>query len=241
VWFSDGGACSNLPIHFFDGLIPARPTFAINLVGETRVQKVDPADQSKNVWMPHSNAEGLGERWNRFADRPSLVGFFRALVYTMQNWVDGMQLTAPGYRDRIVHIRRTQDEGGLNLNMDPKVIHRMSDRGAAAGQKIREDFDWDNHVWIRLRSVLDICDRAFQDLKDGVLVDPKMRALVAQLLAEHTGSSVPEDNAPVTPEQADEMRRLFQKLEELMKTHVVPYTDDAAPDPTPELRVRPKL
>ena len=30
-WFSDGGICSNLPIHFFDQPLPLRPTFAIDL------------------------------------------------------------------------------------------------------------------------------------------------------------------------------------------------------------------
>ncbi|MCG8346353.1 MAG: patatin-like phospholipase family protein [Chloroflexales bacterium] len=31
-WFSDGGICSNFPIHFFDSWFPTRPTFGINLV-----------------------------------------------------------------------------------------------------------------------------------------------------------------------------------------------------------------
>ena len=31
VWFSGGGITSNLPVHFFDALLPTRPTFAINL------------------------------------------------------------------------------------------------------------------------------------------------------------------------------------------------------------------
>lgn len=30
-WFSDGGICSNFPIHFFDNWFPTRPTFGINL------------------------------------------------------------------------------------------------------------------------------------------------------------------------------------------------------------------
>lgn len=30
-WFSDGGICSNFPIHFFDSWLPTRPTFGINL------------------------------------------------------------------------------------------------------------------------------------------------------------------------------------------------------------------
>jgi predicted acylesterase/phospholipase RssA len=30
-WFSDGGICSNFPIHFFDAWLPRRPTFGITL------------------------------------------------------------------------------------------------------------------------------------------------------------------------------------------------------------------
>jgi hypothetical protein len=30
-WFSDGGICSNFPIHFFDAWLPTHPTFGINL------------------------------------------------------------------------------------------------------------------------------------------------------------------------------------------------------------------
>ena len=31
LWFTDGGFCSNFPIHLFDAALPSRPTFAINL------------------------------------------------------------------------------------------------------------------------------------------------------------------------------------------------------------------
>jgi hypothetical protein len=240
-WFSDGGACSNLPIHFFDALMPGRPTFAINLVGEAPNRKVDPNDQARNVWMPSNNLQGLSETWSRFASRPSLVGFFGALLNTMQNWVDGMQITAPGYRDRIVHIRRTGSEGGLNLNMSPDVIRRMSLRGEKAGERIVEDFDWDNHVWIRLRSVLDISDSALRGLSDGLMADAARRALIERLVQEHTGLEVPEDNAPITPAQAGEMGALLELFEELLQAKQQSYSDEAAPDPTPELRVRPKL
>lgn len=33
VWFTDGGFCSNFPVHLFDAALPTRPTFAINLSG----------------------------------------------------------------------------------------------------------------------------------------------------------------------------------------------------------------
>src|SRR4051812_48408139 len=44
-WFSDGGICSNFPIHFFDHWLPTRPTFGISL-GEM------PAAQVSTVTRP---------------------------------------------------------------------------------------------------------------------------------------------------------------------------------------------
>lgn len=38
-WFSDGGICSNFPIHFFDNWLPTHPTFAINLATSDDVDK----------------------------------------------------------------------------------------------------------------------------------------------------------------------------------------------------------
>ncbi len=35
-WFSDGGICSNFPIHFFDSWLPTHPTFGINLTAMPR-------------------------------------------------------------------------------------------------------------------------------------------------------------------------------------------------------------
>ncbi|HWW77034.1 MAG TPA: hypothetical protein VNZ44_16655, partial [Pyrinomonadaceae bacterium] len=33
-WFSDGGICSNFPIHFFDAWLPTRPTFGVTLTSQ---------------------------------------------------------------------------------------------------------------------------------------------------------------------------------------------------------------
>jgi len=236
-WFSDGGACSNMPIHFFDTIIPDRPTFAINLLYQ---EAVSPNDQSQNVWMPSNNTQGLSERWNRIEGR-GLMGFLGALLDTMRTWNDSMQMTAPGYRDRIVHIFHTRDEGGLNLTMPPERIRLMGLRGEEAGKRILQDFDWDNHLWVRLRSVLGVSDPELARLREGPLKDPAARALFARLLAEHTGAQVPEDNAPVSGAQATELPALLHLFEELLGAKQQKYDDEAAPNPAPELRVRPRL
>jgi predicted acylesterase/phospholipase RssA len=168
-WFSDGGICSNLPIHFFDALLPSRPTFALDLTAPHPDHPVQfpPFGAGKserdNVWMATSNIGGIAATWARF-DRPGrrfpLFSFLSAIIDTMQSWNDQLTSHYPGYRDRIVHISHTADEGGLNLDMKDQVITRLSARGAAAGEVLRERFDpatgpgWANHQWIRYRSLL---------------------------------------------------------------------------------------
>src|SRR5579863_4811469 len=47
VWFSDGGVCSNFPLHLFDSPLPRWPTFGINL-RDVR------ADRESRVWTPET-------------------------------------------------------------------------------------------------------------------------------------------------------------------------------------------
>jgi len=51
-WFSDGGICSNFPIHFFDSPLPRWPTFAINLFPKPAGT---PAETLARPWMPADN------------------------------------------------------------------------------------------------------------------------------------------------------------------------------------------
>ena len=71
------------------------------------------------------------------ATRPTIIGttgdFAHAILDTMQNWSDSMQAHVPGYRDRIVAVEHTKDEGGLNLDMDRCTILRLAARGHSKG------------------------------------------------------------------------------------------------------------
>jgi predicted acylesterase/phospholipase RssA len=152
-WFSDGGISSNFPLRFFDSPLPRWPTFGMNL----KAPHPDHLDETEFVWLPSTNGQGLQPSWNRFDHGPSvarLVGFFSAIVDTMQNWRDNMESRMPGYRNRIVHISQRPDEGGLNLDMEATVIQRLSERGRRGGIRLREEFDWNNHAWVRYRSYL---------------------------------------------------------------------------------------
>ncbi|WP_147918490.1 patatin-like phospholipase family protein [Ruania zhangjianzhongii] len=163
-WFSDGGLCANLPVHFFDSPLPTRPTFAINLGQLPDGAQADP-DPAKNVYLPTNNIGGGYRTWRTLSPigLGGLFGFLNALVETARSWVDEAQLVLPGYRDRVVLIRHTKDEGGMNLAMPPEVVSALADRGHAAAGRLVDVFagpqpgqvpthGFDNHRWIRLRT-----------------------------------------------------------------------------------------
>ena len=144
VWFSDGGLASNFPIHFFDALLPSRPTFGINLADP------HPDHPDRLVHRPRGNASGLTPRAHAF---DSVFGFLGAVYATMHDWVDGMALPAPGFRDRIVDLRTAAGEGGMNLKMTGATIESLGRRGDDAANEF-EDFDFDNHRWVRYRTAM---------------------------------------------------------------------------------------
>lgn len=174
-WFSDGGLSSNFPIHLFDGPIPTRPTFAIDLDAFPSFQTEDPQNESNNVWMPDDNHGGTTETWTRFENaqpdvpaKPNLGGFFSAIFNALQNWQDNTQSRVPGFRDRIVHVYLNAHEGGINLNMSSDVLTKLAARGTAAGARLISNFskpdpsscadqivqptNWDNHRVVRYRT-----------------------------------------------------------------------------------------
>jgi predicted acylesterase/phospholipase RssA len=165
-WFSDGGLTSNFPLHFFDVPLPLRPTFGINL-HPAAVSMSEDDEPSRLVYMPSRNASGIGfaARFNDFErEKGSVVGFFGALFDTARNWGDTELMAMPGYRDRIVHVGLRPGEGGLNLKMPKKAIREVAERGERAGEMLTDRFGrnpspnieltWDNHRWIRYRSLM---------------------------------------------------------------------------------------
>lgn len=185
-WFTDGGVCSNFPLHFFDSPLPRRPTFSIDLT-----QKPNGTLNSDLIpEMDNVNGVLPVDRWNRFdlnvfADSKrsaeekgnfgKLLGFAGTLISTMQNWNDATQGRLPGYRDRIARIPLTSEQGGLNLNMPPERVTFLTDQGEKCADVLLNHFDvpavhpkmtWENHRWIRIRSML----AAFEKMIDETLI-----------------------------------------------------------------------
>ena len=183
-WFSDGGISSNFPIHFFDRLIPGRPTFAINLRPFRLEEAPDPIDQGRNVSMATTNRDEIKDWWYRLPERREhalvkdtrLPSFLMAAVRTMQIRVDEAQMRAPGFRDRIAHVKLSDDEGGMNLTMPPERVEALTERGERAARLLRKAYTapagaqaitWENHRWVRLRTALSVLEQMHKDFADG--------------------------------------------------------------------------
>ena len=178
-WFSDGGICSNFPVHLFDSYLPRWPTFGINL------KAFDPDDTAHEygVWMPDQNKAGVKAMWNRFdagGGLKSVVGFLGAIVNAARDWGDNTLLPLPGYRDRIVHISLDEEtEGGTNLDMAAPIIQALAGAGPRRGDarpalrppRITDVLTWDNHRWIRFRSLMALFEDMIEEL-DTALEHP---------------------------------------------------------------------
>jgi predicted acylesterase/phospholipase RssA len=191
--FSDGGLSSNFPIHFFDRMLPGRPTFAISL---------DEYDEKRNqhgsVWLPKSAGSGVEIPIIPFQ---GVIGFLMRLVDSAKDWQDNLQGTLPGYRERIAHVVLKPEEGGLNLAMDQKTIERLAGYGQEAGEILRSEFDLDQHKWrrflvamARMEETLDDIATAYKGGQDGSEAFAKFLDRHAKFLASlashanHSGS-----------------------------------------------------
>jgi hypothetical protein len=268
-WFSDGGITSNFPVHFFDAPIPRWPTFAINLreYPRTRKPKCDeceegqsPCDQGQSVWTPASNRGGILEGWRAGLEAgpglKPLIAFGHSIIDTMQNWTDNTQLVVPGYRDRVAHVFRTHEEGGINLNMPACRITALTERGRIAGERLATRFSltpppgevltWANHRWVRYRTSMALVQdllyrfrRAWKELAvpgDG-LYPAKGDLSYDDLLA------LDPKGAPGYPFDGQHPFAVAQTANLLDLSAALDTGGDFArdaPRPRPELRVRPR-
>lgn len=254
-WFSDGGICSNFPVHFFDGYLPRWPTFGINL------KPFDPDDRTRRnaVWMPETNDSGTTVLWNRF-DRAgglaSVGGFLKAIVDAARNWSDSTLLPLPGYRDRIVHVSLDEaTEGGMNLDMPEETIRALAERGEEAGRRLIRHFadpsydgelTWDNHRWVRFRSLMALIEDMLDDinvaLKRPAPGDKGYDELVGRGPDDPPGSYRLHD-----PGQrkfaVDRLEQLAEMIDDWLGTHSSNYQfrKGNVPRPRPSLRIGPDL
>ncbi len=183
LWFSDGGLSSNFPIHFFDSPLPCWPTFAIDLLpGAPQGAGLPPSTPGHYapgaVVMESAAPPGTVNPWNKLdcgGARGNVLAFASSILDAARNWQDVTLGTLPGNASRIVGIRLSADEGGLNLNMPPAVIEKMSGLGLSAGDTLLNVFvasggdapGWKAHRWLRYRAIMAAHTRWAQGYQDG--------------------------------------------------------------------------
>lgn len=251
-WFSDGGICSNFPIHLFDGFLPMWPTFGISL-GERNQFHLNEA-----TWLPELHKEGRGDSWVRFADKRGDVGelgkFLVSIVTAAQSWNDATATRLPGVRDRVVQVRLEKSEGGLNLDMPNELISKLAGYGQEAGAKLRSKFaldgssntvsrGWSEHRWVRFNVFANGLRERLKGLGLSAALSVNATPLSQQISsARATSPLAGEDESPLTKEQADSLARLLQAMLDAesafaKESETQPYR----PVPEPSIRVRSPL
>jgi len=248
--FSDGGICSNFPVHLFDSPLPSRPTFAFTLNQFHRDYPQSNEDESKNIYLPDGNGGGITGNWNRNIN--SLMKFVFSIIDTMQNWNDNTLSTIPGYRDRIVQIHLNNDEGGLNLNMENEVMDKLSERGKFAGKILRETFigqgksklDWNNHRWIRFRTSMCLLEDYLERIEKSFKIDTSdiersyidlMKRSIGEVPASYQFTSTQRDFA------IEKVKKIRELANEFLNNEISFCRNKDAPKPQPELRIRPRV
>lgn len=248
LWFSDGGICSNLPVHLFDSPLPTHPTFTINLV-ESR-----PADSPKrdDVFVP-MNAQGGGEgQRNYFHEEHGLAGvaaFLLTIVDSARNWVDNGQLRLPGYRERVGSVVVHPNEGGLNLDMPEKAITALSKRGAAVADELHKAFSeklwlneknpansngWERHQWIRLRNQLGALSPYFVGIRSALKTLDADLVSLQEMVDRHPGTDTDEDR---DDEQRAALKELLAALSPVLEASAIDRVVDKSHG---QLRIRPR-
>jgi predicted acylesterase/phospholipase RssA len=246
VVFSDGGICSNFPVHMFDSVLPGWPTFGINLRDDLPAS----GNNEDRAYLPDRAKSLPPENYAITQSGASAIfSFATAIIKTMQNWRDNLQRAAPGFRDRIVTIRHKHDEGGLNLDMAARDIETMAASGQLGAEKLigafarPESLDTDfltYHRWVRIRSLLNVLQRAMREIHQGVTTldnHPPYPDLVRDAPA-YVGGSY-----RLTEPARSEAAKLLDMLDQLdheLEDARIDY-GKTAPRPEVELRIQPVL
>src|SRR5699024_598443 len=178
-----------------------------------------------------------------------LLGFLNELVETARGWVDEAQLVLPGYRDRVVLIKHTKDEGGMNLTMPPAVVTALADRGQAAASRLTEVFagpepglaparGFDTHRWIRRRIAGAGLEQWLVGCQRGYATEAAGSTSYPDLAGPGADSGLPSYQPP--KEQRAELNAVTEQVSDLAQGWPTGAMLTGAPRPTPRLRLVPE-
>jgi len=184
-WMSDGGLCSNFPIHLFDSFLPMWPTFGISL---------NSRDQNNRdaVRLPAFHTSGRADTWDHGPEtRPwKLFGFLGSLWKTTWRWNDSTMMRMPGVRDRVVRLYLEKGEGGVNIRMPSERIRLLgATYGTPAAKAFIEKFQsagrrgWQEHRWVRLNCLLISLRERIRNFSKAAAMDRHTTPLAEQFAA----------------------------------------------------------
>jgi hypothetical protein len=153
LWFADGGISSNFPIHLFDALLPARPTFALSL----DELPAEANEAGNRVAIPQEAGQGIGVPTHDIKKLGHLLG---SILSSAKDWQDQSLGTMPGQRERIARVYLTKQEGGLNLAMPKARSEALMGYGQEVGARFAAGaLDFDEHRWRRALVAYDQLER----------------------------------------------------------------------------------
>jgi hypothetical protein len=110
-----------------------------------------------------------------------LSSFVWSIINTGVFYRDTVQARLPSYYDRIVTVYHSENEGGLNVEMEQPVLDSIVARGAGAGEALRDTFRFERHRWVRLRLLLAEMEEQLIKLRGSVLPLPLRYATAHEL------------------------------------------------------------
>jgi predicted acylesterase/phospholipase RssA len=160
---TDGGVCTNFPIHLFDQAHPKWPTFGLLL--SRRIARY----KEHAVWLPDRHGEGRADNWSRAVPgaelgRPpsplrGLGGLLSGMLGTALRWNDNLLTRLPHVRNRVLRMALRAGEGQLHITMPRETILQMAhEYGTKGGLKLVERFvsdtdvpttAWQEHLYLR--------------------------------------------------------------------------------------------
>jgi predicted acylesterase/phospholipase RssA len=264
AWFSDGGLCSNFPLHLFDAALPTHPTFGLWL------DERGPFHPREAVWLPERFIEGCGDSWQRFdPDSPPeetpapgpagrLFRFVVAAILTAKDWGDRTAMRMPHTRHRVARLFLRGSEGALNITMSRQRILSMArEYGTRTGRRFAERYaagpgqpptaDWNRQRWVRLRVLVPALRGLLQGF--GASVQGSAHATpVEGLIEQASRGDILLDQPPkprvLTPEQAAAWRRAVAAasgFEAALQDPDLNLKLTGNDEPDPELRIRPRV
>jgi hypothetical protein len=155
-WLADGGIAGNVPVSYFDTLLPRWPTFAVT------VQGGDDEQPGPRLRMP---AQDAAPARRTVRGVRSGAGLAAAVLDTVLGGRDATQSELPGFRGRLALIRRAAGERGRAFLLPDAAVLSLALDGFAAGTALRDRFtgsdddvpgqtQTDRYRWIRLRMAL---------------------------------------------------------------------------------------